>query len=72
MSKNDLLEYADYLLKTAIFKVQNIKDAEDLVQDTLMEALLAIEKGKVIDNPKNWLVTSTVHCVRVYFFIRIL
>jgi len=38
----------------AMYKVQNINDAEDLVQDTLMEALLAIEKGKVIDNPKSW------------------
>lgn len=57
MNKTNLTEYADYLLKTAMYKVQNINDAEDLVQETLMVALLAIEKGKMIDNLKNWLIT---------------
>lgn len=57
MNKNELTEYADYLLKTAMFKVQNIEDAEDLVQETLMAALVAIHQNKTIDNPKNWLVT---------------
>jgi len=57
MEKNNLTEYADFLLQTAMYKMQNINDAEDLVQETFMEALLAIEKGKVIDNPKNWLIT---------------
>ncbi len=57
MNKNKLIEYADYLLKTAMFKVDNIEDAEDLVQETLMAALIAIHKNKPIENPKNWLVT---------------
>lgn len=57
MNKNELTEYADYLLKTAMFKVNNIEDAEDLVQETLIAALIAIHQNKLIENPKNWLVT---------------
>lgn len=57
MNKNELTEYADYLLKTAMFKVNNIEDAEDLVQETLMAALVAIHQNKPIENLKNWLVT---------------
>lgn len=57
MNKNELTEYADYLLKTAMFKVNNIEDAEDLVQETLIAALIAIHQNKPIENPKNWLVT---------------
>lgn len=57
MNKNELTKYADYLLQTALYKVQSITDAEDLVQETLLSALVAIEQGKPIDNPKNWLVT---------------
>ncbi|MED9904566.1 MAG: RNA polymerase sigma factor [Lachnospiraceae bacterium] len=57
MNKNELTEYADYLLQTAIYRVQNIVDAEDLVQETLMAALTAMEQGKSIENPKSFLVT---------------
>ncbi len=57
MNKNELTEYADYLLKTAMYKVNNIEDAEDLVQETLMAALTAIHQNKPVENPKNWLVT---------------
>ncbi len=57
MNKNELTEYADYLLQTAMYKVNNIEDAEDLVQETLVAALVAIHQNKQIDNPKNWLVT---------------
>lgn len=57
MNINELTEYADYLLQTAMYKVQNITDAEDLVQETLLAGLVAIEHEKPIDNPRNWLVT---------------
>ena len=61
MNKTELIEYADYLLQTAMYKVDNIEDAEDLVQETLVEALVAIHQNKVIDNPKSWLVTVLHH-----------
>lgn len=61
MNKTELIEYADYLLQTAMYKVDNIEDAEDLVQETLVEALVAIHQNKVIDNPKSWLVSVLHH-----------
>ncbi len=57
MNKNELTEYADYLLQTALYKVQNIADAEDLVQETLVAGLVAVHQNKQIENPKSWLVT---------------
>jgi len=42
MNKTELTEYADYLLQTALYKVQNIEAAEDLVQETLVAGLVAI------------------------------
>lgn len=57
MNKNELTEYADYLLKTAMYKVNNIEEAQELVQETLMAALIAIHQNKPVENPKNWLVT---------------
>ena len=61
MNKTELIEYADYLLQTAMYKVDNIEDAEDLVQETLVEALVAIHQNKAIDNPKSWLVSVLHH-----------
>lgn len=55
MDKKNLTEYADFLMKTAAYKCGNISEAQDLVQETLLAALTALEKGKVIDNPKAWL-----------------
>ena len=55
INKNILIEYADYLMKIAVYKTGNICDAEDLVQDTLLAALAYLERGRSIDNVKNWL-----------------
>lgn len=54
MNKTDLTEYADLLLNAALYKCNNIADAQDLVQDTLLAALTA---KKPIDDPKAWLMT---------------
>lgn len=67
MNKNDLTEYADFLLKTALYKCGNIADAQDLVQDTLLAALATIEK-KSVDNPKAWLTAILNH--RYYDLLR--
>ncbi len=56
MNKKKLTEYADFLLNAALYKCGNINDAQDLVQDTLLAALAAMER-KSIDNPKAWLMT---------------
>lgn len=55
MKKEELVDYADYLLKAALNKTQNITEAEELVQDTLLAGLLAIEQGKEIFEPRNFL-----------------
>lgn len=54
MNKENLTEYADFLLNMALYKCGNIMDAQDLVQDTLLAALAAVER-KSIDDPKAWL-----------------
>ncbi len=68
MNKNNLSEYADYLLKTALYKAGNIVDAEDIVQETFLAALLFLEKGGVAENPKSWL--SSVLNRKYYDFLR--
>ncbi len=57
MRTEELLEHADYLLGVAAGKCDSWDDAQDLVQATLLEGLLAIRNGKQIDNARNWLVT---------------
>lgn len=57
MNKTDLTEYADFLLKNALAKSDNLHDAQDLVQETLLAALVYLEQGKNIDEPKNWLLS---------------
>ncbi len=54
MNKTDLTEYADLLLNAALYKCNNIADAQDLVQDTLLAALTA---KKALNDPKAWLMT---------------
>lgn len=57
MNRNELTGYADHLLKTAMYKVNDIQDAEDLVQETLMAALVAIDQNKPVGDTKSWLMT---------------
>lgn len=68
ITKENLTEYAEYLLKIALYKAGNIHDAEDLVQDTLLAALAYLDSGKTIENPKAWL--SSVLSRRFYDSIR--
>lgn len=68
LTKENLTEYADYLLKTALYKAGNIHDAEDLVQDTLLAALVYLDSGKTVEHPKGWL--SSVLDRRFYDSIR--
>ena len=63
MDTEKLTEYADYLLQCAMYKVHNLNDAGDLVQETFLAALTAMEKGEREnvpfrpDNLRGWLVT---------------
>ena len=53
MQLEELLEHADYLLGVAAGKCDSWDDAQDLVQTTLLEGLLAVKSGKKIDNARN-------------------
>ena len=55
MNKSNLWSYADYLFKIAVYKTGNIIDAEDIVHETLLAALLYVDKGGIMVDPKNWL-----------------
>ena len=52
MTKNELTEYADLLMQAAARKCDDLADAQDLVQETLLIALMAIENGKKIAEPE--------------------
>src|SRR5579872_420528 len=40
---------------TRIFGFQNIEQAEDIVQDTILKALEVCKFGKIPENPEAWL-----------------
>lgn len=48
MNKTELIEYADYLLQTAMYKVDNIEDAEDLVQPCVFDSDLPSGYGALL------------------------
>lgn len=61
MNKHGLAEYAEYLLQAAMHKCDDLADAQDLAQETLLTAMTAIQNGKQINNPKSWLLTVLDH-----------
>lgn len=57
METEEMLALADYLMHIAGSKCDSWEDAQDLVQDTLLDGLHAIRKGTEISNAKSWLCT---------------
>lgn len=57
MKIEEMLAQVDYLMHIASSKCDSWEDAQDLVQNTLLEGLRAIRKGTNINNAKNWLCT---------------
>ena len=53
--------YADYLLNIAIYKVNDVSIAKDLVQDTFLSALKGKEGFKGLTNKKTWLKATDDH-----------
>lgn len=68
MEMEELLAQVDFLLHIASGKCDTWEEAQDLVQNTLLEGLLAIKKGTKIENAKNWL--STVLNRKYYDLLR--
>lgn len=57
MTKNELVDYSEYLLAVALNKTHNLEEAEDLVSETIIKALCVLEKNETIENPKAYLLT---------------
>ena len=68
MNTEELSEHTDYLLRVAFGKCDSLEEAQDLVQSTLLEGLLAIRKGTIIESAKSWL--STVLNRKYYDLLR--
>ena len=57
MKIEEMLAHVDYLMHIAGSKCDSWVDAQDLVQETILDGLHAIRKGKDINNARNWLCT---------------
>lgn len=57
MEIEEMLAHVDYLMHIAGSKCDSWVDAQDLVQETILDGLHAIRKGKDINNARNWLCT---------------
>lgn len=68
MNTEELSKHADDLLRVAIGKCDSLEEAQYLVQSTLLEGLLAIKKGTIIENVRSWL--STVLNRKYYDLLR--
>eukprot|EP01137_Pigoraptor_chileana_P012435 Opistho-2@64816 len=54
-------KYADYLFKFAVLRVRDEQIAQDLVQDTFLSALKAIDKFKGNSTERTWLTGILKH-----------
>lgn len=59
--------YADYLLNIAIYKVNDVSIAKDLVQDTFLSALKGKEGFKGLSSEKTWLCSILNNKIADYY-----
>lgn len=57
MQKQELTNYAEYLLGVALHKCGNLSEAQDITQETMLAALQYLNKGGSMENPKAWLLS---------------
>lgn len=57
----DITQHIEYLFAITLKKCENIDDAEDLTQETMLAALLYLERGGIISNMKYWLTSTLSH-----------
>ena len=57
MQNDQIFNQTEYLLSIALAKCGNLEDARDLVQETMLAALVYLKKGGIIDNPRAFLST---------------
>ncbi len=57
MPNEEITNYIDFLLSAAMRKCDDLADAQDLVQETLLAALSYRKRGGVMKNSKAWLIS---------------
>ena len=57
MKYDEITKHIDYILSYAMKKCDNSYDAEDLASETILSAIMYLESGGVIENPKSYLLT---------------
>lgn len=57
MPKNQIENEMEYVLSMALSKCGDLYDAQDLTQETLLSALVYLEKGGIIEHPRAFLTT---------------
>jgi len=57
MTNDQIQSHIDFLLPRALQLSGNMEDARDLIQDVLLSALTAEEKGRPMQDPRSWLLT---------------
>lgn len=57
MSMNQIAGETEYILSMAIAKRGDLSDAQDITQETMLSALVYLDQGGVIDNPRAFLAT---------------
>lgn len=55
MNQRPITDYMDELFAEALRRCPTTADAEDAVQDTMLAALMHLERGGTIENPRAWL-----------------
>ena len=71
MKEKHLLEYSEYLFSLALKKTNNFEQAEDLVSETLISALISLTENKnKIKNPKAYLSSILNHKFNDYLRIK--
>ncbi len=57
MKYDEITKHIDYILSYAMKKCDNSYDAEDLTSETILSAIMYLESGGAIENPKSYLLT---------------
>ena len=57
MQYDEIYKHLDLILSMALQKCNNLSDAEDLAQETMLDAISYLASGKIIENPKAYLIT---------------
>jgi RNA polymerase sigma-70 factor (ECF subfamily) len=65
--KMRLEDHADYLFSYAMLKLRDVSLAEDMVQDTLLSAVISMDGFKPVASVRTWLTTILRHKIIDYW-----